>query len=323
MVLLAGLNVLLHRYTGQEDIVVGMPIANRMQEELEGLIGFFANTLALRTDLSGDPTFSELLTRVRDVALEAYSHQDLPFEKLVAELQPERSLSYTPIFQVAFAFQNTPRSGLKLPGLAVSRYRVESGTSKFDLTFTLHDEPGAMTGHLEYATDLFDPQTAAHMVGHLGALLGAATADPNRPISRLPMLSEEERRLVTVDWARNPAPYPADACIHELFEAQARRTPQAVALVADDADAHLRRTRRALGRTGGPTRRAGRGARLDRRHLLGTHAGDGRRDAGHPQGRRRLHAPERQLSRRAARVHGPRRRRARDPDPRRRAGGAE
>ncbi len=234
MVLLAALNVLLHRYTGQEDIVVGMPIANRVQEELEGLVGFFANTLALRTDLSGDPTFSELLVRVRDIALEAYSHQDLPFEKLVAELQPERSLSYTPVFQVAFAFQNTPRSGLELPGLSVDRYRVESGTSKFDLTFTLNDEPGAMTGHLEYATDLFEPQTAARMVGHLSALLSAAAADPDRPISRLPMLSEEERRLVTVDWAQNSAPYPAEACVHELFEAQARRTPEAVALVADE-----------------------------------------------------------------------------------------
>ncbi len=231
MTLLAALNVLLHRYSGQEDIVVGMPIANRTQEELEGLIGFFANTLALRTDLSGDPTFSELLMRVRDVALEAYSHQDLPFEKLVAELQPARSLSYSPIFQVAFAFQNAPRSRFELPGLEVSRYRIESGTAKFDLTLSLNDVPGAMTGNLEYAVDLFDPATARRMVGHFATLLEAAAADPARPISRLPMLPEEERRLVTVEWARNPAPYPADACIHGLFEEQARRTPQAVALV--------------------------------------------------------------------------------------------
>src|SRR5581483_149401 len=161
MVLLGALQTLFSRYSGQEEVVIGTPIANRNRAEIENLIGFFANTLALRTNLSGDPTFHELLGRVREVALGAYAHQDLPFEKLVEELRPERSLSYSPLFQVLFAVQNAPTQELKLAGLTLEGIPVQGDGSKFDLALFLTEATDAMYGRLEYNTDLFDESTVA------------------------------------------------------------------------------------------------------------------------------------------------------------------
>jgi amino acid adenylation domain-containing protein len=239
MTLLAGFKALLFRYTGQADLVVGTPIANRTRAELEGLIGFFVNTLVLRTDLSGDPTFLELLGRVREVTLGAYAHQDLPFEKLVEELQPERNLSHNPLFQVMFVFQQASLGGSPAPASAPSldpepqAPPVLTGTAKFDLTLSMAETSHGLAGALEYNTDLFDEDTMARMAGHLITLLEGAAADPSRPISRLPLLTEQEHRQL-LEWNDTKAPFPEDRCIHELFEAQVERTPEATAVVFED-----------------------------------------------------------------------------------------
>jgi natural product biosynthesis luciferase-like monooxygenase protein len=230
MALLTGFEALLSRYAGQDDIVVGTPIANRNRAEVEGVIGCFVNVLAPRTDLSGDPTFRDLLRRVRGVTLGAYGHQDLPFERLVEELQPERDLSRNPLFQVMFALQ-TPR-GLELPGLAVSPVEVHTGTSKFDLTLTVEERPEGLAGSFEYSTDLFDAATMERMAGHFRTLLEGAVADPDAPLSRLPLLTEAERRLL-VSWNDTAADCP-HRCIHQLFEDRAAKAPGAVAVAAEE-----------------------------------------------------------------------------------------
>jgi amino acid adenylation domain-containing protein len=230
--LLAAFHTLLARYTGQEDIVVGSPIAGRTQAETEGLVGFFVNTLALRLDLSGDPTFRELLHRAREVTLGAYAHQDLPFEKLVEELQPERDLRRTPVFQVALAYQNFPSHKLELPGLTLHSEPAESGTAKFDLMLYMWQRADGLRAVLEYNTDLFDPGTIISMLGQFQTLLEHIALDPDRRLSELPLCSHEERQQLLVDWNATAADYPEHRSVHRLFEEQAARTPQAVALVA-------------------------------------------------------------------------------------------
>ena len=230
MTLLAAFQVLLYRYSGQEDVVVGSPIANRNRTETEELIGFFVNTLVLRADLSEKPTFRELLQRVRDVCLEAYAHQDLPFEKLVEELRPERDLSRNPLFQVMFVLQNTPRPLPQAAGLSIERVDVLPATSLFDLSLYLRERDGKFIGFFEYNTDLFEPSTIERMIGHFETLLEGIVADPEQPISTLPILTEAERHQVLVEWNNTETEYPKDVCIHELFEAQAARTPEAIAL---------------------------------------------------------------------------------------------
>ncbi|HHH40712.1 MAG TPA: non-ribosomal peptide synthetase, partial [Chloroflexi bacterium] len=185
MTLLAAFQTLLYRYTGQERINVGTPIANRNRAEVEGLIGFFVNTLVISTDLSGNPTFRELLQRVREVALGAYAHQDLPFEMLVDALQPERDLSRSPLFQVMFVLQNAPTATLELPGLTMRLLETDSGTAKFDLTLFVEETEEELRGSLEYNTDLFDGATIGRMLGHYRTLLEAIVADPDRPIAHL------------------------------------------------------------------------------------------------------------------------------------------
>jgi aspartate racemase len=234
MTLLAAFQTLLYRYTGQEDIVVGSPIANRTRAELEGLIGFFVNTLALRTNLSGNPGFRELLGRVREVALEAYAHQDTPFEKLVEELQPERDLSRTPLFQVIFALQNVPTKTLELEGLTLSSLGLHSGTAKFDLSFYIEEGDDGLSTVLEYNTDLFDASTIQRMLGHYQRLLEGVVENPNARLSDLPLLTEAERRQLLVEWNNTQTNYPKDWCIHEAFEEQAERTPEAIAVVYGD-----------------------------------------------------------------------------------------
>jgi hypothetical protein len=203
MTLMAGFQALMARYTGKEDIVVGSGIANRNRVEVEELIGFFVNMLVLRGDLSGDPSFVELLGRIRETCLQAYAHQDLPFEKLVAELQPERDLSREPLVQVVFELQNYPlttpdlRSDMKLTG-----FRVDAQMAKFDLSFYLWEESDRLTGFVEYNTDLFDASTIDRMIGHYRAVLEAVVADPAVRVSELPLLSESEQRRLVLEWGR-------------------------------------------------------------------------------------------------------------------------
>ncbi|HEV2863961.1 MAG TPA: amino acid adenylation domain-containing protein [Pyrinomonadaceae bacterium] len=233
MTLLAALKVQLSRYAGQEDVVVGTPIANRNRPEVEGLIGFFVNTLVLRTDLSGSPTFLELLGRVRSDTLEAYAHQDLPFEKLVEALQPERDLSQTPLFQVCFVLQNAPTGEGELTGLRMKPVGVDSGTAKFDLTLLVEERPEGLTCTLEYNVDLFDASTAERILKHYRRLLESITADPSQHIDALPLVGDEERRqlLAWNDTAARPAP---ELCLHEEFERQAALRPDRVAVSCGD-----------------------------------------------------------------------------------------
>jgi amino acid adenylation domain-containing protein len=231
MTLLAAFKTLLYRYTGQADIVVGSPIANRRRAEIEGLIGFFVNTLALRTDLSAGPTFLQLLRRLREVTLGAYEHQDLPFEKLVLELQPARDLSYSPLFQVMFDLQSPLRALLDLPGIMLEPLEIESGVAKFDLGLSMTETEGGLRGTWEYNTDLFDDSTIRRMTEHLRTLLQGIVLDPAQSLDALPLLTEEERHQLLSEWNETRASYPQDVCLHGLFEAQAKRSPGALAIV--------------------------------------------------------------------------------------------
>ncbi len=241
MTLLAAFQVLLHRYTGQDDIVVGSPIANRTFTAIEQLIGFFVNTLVLRTDVSGDPSFRELLARVREVTMGAYAHQDLPFEKLVEELAPERSLSHMPLFQVMFVLQNvttqassTRRTGRSDSEPSSSLLSVERGTAKFDLTLSMVETKLGLVGTLKYNTDLFESATISRMMEHFQILLKGIVATPDQSISTLPLLTNREQQQVLVEWNDTSRDYPQHLCIHTLFEAQVERTPDTTAVVFED-----------------------------------------------------------------------------------------
>ncbi|MBE9103653.1 amino acid adenylation domain-containing protein, partial [Nostoc cf. edaphicum LEGE 07299] len=234
MTLLAAFQTLLWRYTGSEDIVVGSPIANRNRAEIEGLIGFFVNTLALRTNFAGNPSFEELFKRVREVALGAYAHQDLPFELLVEELQPQRDLSHTPLFQVMFVLQNTPMSALELPGLTLSPLKSNSHTAKFDLTLYITETVDGLLGDLEYNTDLFKESSIQRMVAHLQTLLEGIVANSKQRLSELPILTKFERHQLLIEWNDTEEEYPQQQCIHQLFEAQVEKTPDAVAVVFEE-----------------------------------------------------------------------------------------
>ncbi|HEU4882248.1 MAG TPA: amino acid adenylation domain-containing protein [Longimicrobium sp.] len=233
MALLAAYATLLHRWSGTEDVVIGSPIAGRTPRETEGLIGVFLNTLALRTDLSGDPTFAELLGRVRDTALDAFAHQEVPFERLVDALKVERSLARHPLFQAMFSMvPGGGGGGGTFAGLGIEASEPEGGTAKVDLALAIGDADGRLGGALQYSTDLWDAPTIERMTGHLRSLLAAAAADPSTPISALPMIAEDERRTVLEEWNRTDAafsPLPA----HLQVEAWARRTPDTPAVVDD------------------------------------------------------------------------------------------
>ncbi|OUL30717.1 hypothetical protein BV372_21625 [Nostoc sp. T09] len=224
---LAVFKTLLYRYTGQEDILVGSPIANRQRLELEGLMGFFVNTLVLRTDLSGNPTFRQLLARVREVTLEADAHQDVPFEKLVEALQPERELSRNPLFQVAFVI--TPPMPDLAPPWSYSQLDVDTGTAKFDLTLALEERPDGFIGVFEYSTDLFAADAIARMVGHFQTLLAGILANPDQCIGELPLLTPSEWQQMQ-SWNQTQADYP-QGCIHQLFAEQVEKNPDVVAVV--------------------------------------------------------------------------------------------
>lgn len=234
MTLLAAFTILLHGYTNQDDLVVGTPTANRNRLEIEGLIGFFVNTLVLRTDLSDNPSFRDLLRRVREVCLGAYAHQDLPFERLVEELHPTRDLSRNPLFQVMFVLQNASLQAVELPGLSLSPVEVDTSTTHFDLTLHIVDTEHGLVGTLAYNTDLFEAVTITRMLGHFRTLLESVAATPERRISDLPLLTEAERQHLLVNWNDTRVDCPKDLCIHQLFEAQVERTPDAIAVVLED-----------------------------------------------------------------------------------------
>jgi amino acid adenylation domain len=228
MVLLAAFKVLLQRYTGRDDIVIGSPIANRNRPEIEGIIGFFVNTLILRTNLSRKPTFRELLRRVREVTLNAYSHQDLPFEKLVEEIKPERRMNHNPLFQVMFVFQNLPTQGQV--AASPTAPEVATGTAKFDLTLMLMEMQDGLSGVIEYNTDIFDAPRIRRAARHLTNLIEAIAQSPDRRIYDLPLLSAEERKQLLIEWNRTDQTFPV-ARVHHLFEIQAKKTPEVVAAV--------------------------------------------------------------------------------------------
>ncbi|WP_157649658.1 non-ribosomal peptide synthetase, partial [Burkholderia ubonensis] len=237
MVVLAAYALLLSRYSNQQDIVIGSPIANRRSSMTEPLIGFFANMLALRVDLSGNPGFGELLARVKRVALDGYSRQEIPFEQVVDALKLERNLSRTPVFQVVFAYEKASSQPVNFPGLIATPVSVETHTAKFDLTLHVQDSDHGLAGSLEYNLDLFDAATIERMAEHFRHLLEAVIADSNRPLGELSLLSDAERDTLTVEWNRTDTDFGADAeqPLHRLFEQQAERTPDAVAAVHDDA----------------------------------------------------------------------------------------
>ncbi|HEX6292477.1 MAG TPA: amino acid adenylation domain-containing protein [Herpetosiphonaceae bacterium] len=233
MLLLASWQVLLARYSRQTDIVVGSPVAGRHRLEIEGLIGCFINTLVLRADLSGNPSFRELLARVRRMCLQAYAHQDLPFEKLVEELQPTRDLSRQPLFQSMFILQDDPMGSSELTNLTLQPLIVEHGTSQFDLTLSIVDSTDGLVGTLEYNSDLFEPTTIERMAGHLQTLLLGIIAAPEQRLSELPLLTAQERQQL-VDWNTTYVEYPTHLCLHTLVEQQAQRTPTAIAVVFEN-----------------------------------------------------------------------------------------
>ena len=230
MILLAAFKVLLYRYTGQADLVVGTSIAGRNRTEIEGLIGFFVNMLALRTDLSGDPPLPQFLQQVREITLEAFLRQDLPFELLVEALQPQRSLSYTPLFQVVFSLQNAPVSEMSLSGLTLGFPEIEETAAKYSLLLDMRETGRGFAGALEYNTDLFDTATGRRIATHYQQLLQSIVSAPARRISEMPLLTEAERHEMLVEWNQSRSDYPAQHCMHELFEAVARNSPQEIAV---------------------------------------------------------------------------------------------
>jgi amino acid adenylation domain-containing protein len=234
MTLMAALQTLLYRYSNQDDFCIGTAIDNRQSGETEALIGIFINTLVLRANLAGNPSFRELLSRVREMALAAYAHQDLPFEKLVEELQPERNLSHNPFFRVMFVLWNAPIPDLELGDLKLSALEIHSPTSRFDLTLGVADTPQGLLASLEYNTDLFDAATISRMIGHFQTLLESIVTNPDQRLADLEILTEAERHQLLLEWNNTQTNYPQVQCLHQLFAEQVEQTPDAVALVFED-----------------------------------------------------------------------------------------
>ncbi len=237
MTLLSGFAAMLYRYTGQENIPVGTPIAGRNRVELENLIGFFVNTLVIMADMDGDPTFREVIGRIKETATGAYAHQDLPFEKLVAEMEPERDTSHTPLFQVMFDMQQSSSAGGEYPELGdcrVTPVAITVRTSKFDLNMVVKERGETLAGSIIFNTDLFDLPTIRRMAGHYRRILESISSDPDIPVSLVPLLTGEERKEIICRWNDTGTSYPAQSCIHELFQRIAARTPESTALTFGD-----------------------------------------------------------------------------------------
>ncbi len=231
MTLLSAFNVLLNKYTGQDDICVGTPIANRTRSEIEPLIGFFVNTFALRSDLAGDISFVDLVKQVRQTTLDAYDNQDIPFEKVVDIVQPERNLSYSPLFQVMMVMQNAPAGELSFGELSLKPVEFESTISKFDLVLSFTETAKGLIGVLEYNTDLFDKDRIVRMIGHLNVLIESIISNPAASISDLEILTSDEKHKLLVEWNDTEVNYPKDKCIHQLFEEQVEKTPENIAVI--------------------------------------------------------------------------------------------
>ena len=308
MVLQAALAALLTRLGSGNDIPIGSPIAGRTDSALDDLVGFFVNTLVLRTDTSGNPSFRELVARVRAGNLAAYSHQELPFERLVEVINPARSLSRHPLFQVMLVLQNNAPVGLELAGLATAFEPVASASAKFDLSVSLEEQRGAdgapagIAGSLEYATDLFEHGTVEALAARLVRLLAAAVADADQPIGSIDILSPAERRTILYDWNDTARAIPS-ASLPELFAAQVAEDSQRDRGRVRGRAPHLQRARRALEPAGASSARTRGRARGGGGTVRGALAGDARRTARHPQGRRRLSAARPGLSARAPRLH--------------------
>ncbi len=234
MTLLAAFKILLARYAGQDEVVVGTPIANRNRIDIENLIGFFVNTLVLRTDLSGNPRFDEVLKQIREVTLGAFAHQDVPFEKLVEELQPKRDLSRTPLFQVMFSLQNTPSPPLELSQITMTLLQDDNTSAQFDLTLDVTEKAQGMDCLLEYSTELFERATIQRMLTHFTNLLESIVANPQQRVRELPLLTASERQQILFNWNDTSSSHDRERCIHQLFEEQAERTPGAPALVCGE-----------------------------------------------------------------------------------------
>jgi amino acid adenylation domain-containing protein len=234
MTLVAGFTLLLARYSGQQDILLGTPVANRSRTEFEPLVGCFVNTLVLRADLTGNPTVSEFLARMREVCLDAFTHQDLPFDRLVEEMRPERDLSRSPLLQAMFVLRNAPQRPLELPGLTLRPVDVDRGAAHVDLTLRVQETAEGFSALFEYASDLFEEPTIARMAAHWRSLLEAMTASPERRVGDLPLLSEAERRQLLEEWNQTAVEYPRNSCLYELIEMQAARTPQTIAVSFED-----------------------------------------------------------------------------------------
>jgi amino acid adenylation domain-containing protein len=232
MTLLAGFQALLHRYTAQHDILVGSPIANRTQTATESLIGFFVNTLVLRANFHGDPTFRDIVRQSREVCLAAYAHQDVPFEKLVEELQPDRDLSHSPLFQVAFVYQSQSVTADRIGDLSLTPLGTDSATAKLDLTLMVHGKDDGFGLSLEYNCDLFTEATAHRLLRHFESLLKDAVSEPDQRVSRLQLLSDEERASMLVQWNETAAEYPDSVCVHERFEQLVQKYPDVLAVMA-------------------------------------------------------------------------------------------
>jgi amino acid adenylation domain-containing protein len=234
MVLLAGYNVLLSRYSGQEDLLVGAPVANRNRLEIEDVVGCFVNTLVLRADLSGDPSVSAFLARLREVCFDAFEYQDLPFERLVEEMRPPRDLSRNPLVQVMLAMENMPLRTLEQPGLSQALLELDPGVSHVDLMLLAQETSDGLTCVFEYATDLFEAPTIARMATHWRSVLEAMVESPKSRLSELPLLTAPERQRLLVEWNSATVNYQRDLCVHERFEMQAKRTPETIAVTCED-----------------------------------------------------------------------------------------
>ena len=231
MTLLAAFQVLLYRYSGQEDFTVGSPIAGRLGKETEGLVGFFVNTLVLRAELAGDPSFRSLLRRTRQTALDAFQHQELPFERLVDALNPEREGNRNPLFQVMFTLLSAPWPELTVAGLALSVIPLETGTSMFELSFTMREQREGLAISAEYRTGLFRAETIRRMLKHFQVLVEGIVAQPDLAVAQLPLLDEPERRQLLVGWNDTARDYPTGPCVHDFFHRQVEQTPEATALI--------------------------------------------------------------------------------------------
>ena len=290
MTLLAAWQVLLWRYSGQDDLLVGTPIANRTHEQLEGLIGCFVNTLVLRCDLSGDPGFKQLLERVREMTLQAYAHQDLPFEQLVEALQPQRDLSHAPVIQYMFVLQNAPVEKLHLPGLRLEPLEIEQETARFELMLTLLETTQGLQAVLEYNTALFEATTIAHIAEYYEQLLQNIVVAPEQSISRLPLLSTQQQEQVLI--LCNPVPLVSwqERGLHALFEEQVEQRPDAIALVFEDHRLTYGELNAQANRLAHQLQARGVGPDVRVRAVPGTLPGTADRHPGGAQGRRRLRA---------------------------------